>query len=133
MGAYGTLTGRLGRDPERSTMGQWDATRVSIATDSGWGDRKKTTWWRVTAFGKTGEALMRAKKGQMVSIAGEFFEETYLDQSGNERKSLNCTASHVDLLERKAGGPDTPTDTYSGVGASETQKTEYPSEPDVPF
>lgn len=133
MGAYGTLTGRLGRDPERSTMGQWDVTRASIATDSGWGERRKTTWWRVSAFGKTGEALSRAKKGQLVSIAGEFFEDTYLDQSGTERRTLNCTASHVDLLAQKAVGPDTPTDTYAGVGDSQTPRSDYPCDSDVPF
>lgn len=131
MGAFGTLVGRLGRDPERNTMGQWPTTKVAIATDSGWGERRKTTWWRVTAFGKMGEVLARARKGQRVEIAGELFEETWVDGSGTERRSLNCTASAVNLLEQSSGAPDAPKDEYSGVG--ESTASSYPSDPDVPF
>lgn len=137
MSAYGTLIGYLGRDPERVTSGQYVFTKTSIATTSGYGDRKKTTWWNLTAFGKTGEALARCAKGSFVAVSGEFFEDSWAGEDGIKRKSLNCTANSLTFLTKNADTPDAPKDSYDGVGAGASEpRTGYssiPSDNDVPF
>tara|TARA_Y100001972_G_scaffold125966_2_gene178454 strand:+ start:373 stop:744 length:372 start_codon:yes stop_codon:yes gene_type:complete len=63
-----TVTGNLGRDPEKKGEGP---VVVAIASTNGYGDRKTTTWVRVAFWGKQGEsALAHLKKGSAVAVAG---------------------------------------------------------------
>ena len=44
----------------------------TIPIDTGFGDRKQTTWWRVVLFGKRAEQAARMlTKGTWVSVTGE--------------------------------------------------------------
>lgn len=137
MSAFGTLIGNLGRDPERVSSGAYPFTKTSIATTAGYGDRKKTTWWNVTAFGKQGEALARCRKGSYVAVSGELFEDTWTDSNGNQRKSLNITANNITFLTRNTESQDAPMSEYQEVGAPPVElKTGYssiPTDADVPF
>lgn len=63
-----TVTGNLGRDPEKKGEGP---VVVAIASTNGYGERKTTTWVRVAFWGKQGEsALAHLKKGSAVAVAG---------------------------------------------------------------
>ena len=67
-----TLAGRLGQDPELKTVGN-DTKRVkfSLATNDGYGDKKKTNWHNCTAFGKTAEIIAQyVKKGSELVVSG---------------------------------------------------------------
>ena len=56
------VVGRLARDPEvRTTSKGTVIAKLSIPTDDGWGERKKTTWHKVTVFGKAAELLGQYK------------------------------------------------------------------------
>ena len=48
------LIGRLGRDPERKTTQSGKSVcTFTLATDTGYGDNKKTDWHNITVFDKT--------------------------------------------------------------------------------
>lgn len=63
--------GRLIKDPVSRSYGESSLATFTIACDTGWGDKKKTLFFNCTAFGKTGEAIVKfLKKGDSIFIAG---------------------------------------------------------------
>ena len=77
-----TLTGRLGSDPEKKE----NRVTFSIATNDGYGDKKKTNWHNCVAFGKSGDILAEfAKKGDNLSVSG------HLDYFKSEKGVTYCS------------------------------------------
>jgi len=69
----------------------------ALATDSGYGDKKKTVWVEAVLFGKRAESLDgMLLKGSSVLIRGELIPETYVSGSGEEKHKLKLM---VDSLE----------------------------------
>jgi single-strand DNA-binding protein len=100
MGIHAVIHGRLGRDPETKTVGNDSVTKLSVASDHGWGEKKTTTWVNVDIWGKRGEACQRfLKKGSEVVVRGEVYTREY-EKDGQKRTSLECRADVVDF----AGG-----------------------------
>lgn len=89
MPTYATVIGRLGRDPETKTVGKGTVTEFSVASDHGFGDRKNTSWIRVSCWGKSGEAATRfLKKGDGVICTGEIDLRTWDKPDGSKGYSL---------------------------------------------
>lgn len=104
------IVGYLGRDPETRYLP--DGTAVcgfSVATTekskrSGEA-HEKTTWFKVNAWGKQGEACGQyLTKGSLVYIEGRLSENEYTDRDGNRRTSLEVRASDVQFLDRAPQG-----------------------------
>lgn len=103
-----TAVGRLGRDPElRYTEKGTAMATFSMACDSGFGENKKTVWFRVTCFGKTAEAVNEyAKKGMPVVILGELSPDKATGspriynskETGEAKTSYEVAASSVKFL-----------------------------------
>jgi single-strand DNA-binding protein len=100
-----TVVGRLGADPQMRFLN--DGTPVcnfSIATDKVWtgadGDQKqKTTWFRVSAFGKQAENHNQyLSKGREVAVTGEVDASAWVDKDGNPRATLELRARNVQYL-----------------------------------
>lgn len=67
------LSGRIGGDAAlRTTQGGDSVTSFNLAVDQGYGDRKKTNWFRVSIWGKkgAGAAPYLLKSGQ-ITVVGE--------------------------------------------------------------
>ena len=81
------VVGRLARDPDvRTTSKGTVIAKLSIPTDDGWGERKKTTWHKVTVFGKAAELLGQyKKKGDWVAVSGRLEIEEWEDKNGGMR------------------------------------------------
>lgn len=105
-----TLVGNLGRDPEmRYTPSGVAVTNFSVATSRSWtgqdGQRQeKTVWFRVAAWRGLAETCNQyLTKGQRVLVVGEVEEpNTWTDQEGNTRASLEVTARTVRFLNTRA-------------------------------
>ena len=97
------FTGRLGRDAESRYMPNGDAiTSFSAALDSGYGDKKITTWLNCSMFGKRGEAVAPyLKKGIQVAISGEFCARPYKAKDGTDKLSLEVRVADLTLLGGK--------------------------------
>ncbi|MGE7726903.1 single-stranded DNA-binding protein [Bacillus cereus] len=64
--------GRLTRDPESETYGENKVCRFAIAVDDGFGDKKTTDFFNVSAWGKLGENVQQyTKKGSLVLVEGK--------------------------------------------------------------
>ena len=94
-----TGLGRLGRDPESRDTDYGAVVSVSLAFDHGYGERKTTTWIRVSAWGKLGELLMRLQKGNRVQVSGEFYTSTWTDKDNVDRTDLEIKASAITVID----------------------------------
>lgn len=67
-----TIVGRIGKDAETRSAGGNDVTSFNIAVDQGYGDRKRTNWYRVNVWGKKGTgAAPYLLKGGQVTVSGD--------------------------------------------------------------
>jgi len=116
-----TIAGRLGRDPEMQyTQDGTPVTHFSVASDVGWGERKRTMWVRVTCWGKLAEAMNEhLAKGALVQVSGQLQPEEYggpnvwADRDGNPRGTYDMRANDIAILvwpqrEEDKRGPAEP-------------------------
>jgi len=141
------IVGNLGRDPEtRYTPSGAMNVNFSIAVnrrfrDSGGQDQDRTTWFRVTAWGRLAETLdgltQRGflSKGKQVLVEGRIELREWTDQQNERRASLEVTANELQLLGSRADseqGDDAFAPRESGEGRRQSDEgTE--SMDDVPF
>lgn len=93
------VAGRLGKDSELRQAGNSQVLSFSVAGDTGFGDRKQSHWFECSLWGNQGAALQQyLKKGQQVSIVGEFSEREY---QGKQYKELR-----VNQIELQGGRND---------------------------
>lgn len=77
--------------------------RFSVAIDSGYGENKKTSFFNMTAFGKTAETLEKyVKKGTKVALECEAVQNRYTDKSGNNVSAVDFIVKSFEFCESKA-------------------------------
>lgn len=96
-----TIAGKLGRDAEtRTTQGGDSVCSFSVAVDQRNGRDKTTNWWRVSLWGKRGDALAQyLTKGSNVTVSGEFSLSEY-----EGKPQLNIRANEIALQGGKSEG-----------------------------
>jgi single-strand DNA-binding protein len=90
----------IGRDAEvRYTASGMAILTVTGANNTGYGDKKKTNWIRVSVFGKRaeGELVNWLKKGQQIFVSGELNTHEY-EKDGVTKTSLELNANIIDLV-----------------------------------
>ena len=98
-----SCTGRLGRDAEvRHTPAGQSVLSVAIATDTGYGDSKKTLWISASLWGKQAEGSLvdYLKKGQEVFVSGELSQRDY-EKDGVTKTTLELRVGVIDLIGGK--------------------------------
>lgn len=109
------IIGNLGRDPEMKYLPSGDAvTSFSVATTEKWTGKdgqknERTTWYRVSAFGKLAEVCNEyLKKGAKVFVVGSLHADSetggprvWNDKEGNPRASFELRASEVKFLSSR--------------------------------
>ena len=102
---YCFLTGRIGNDGDLRYLATGTPILVvSVATDTGCGDRKKTVWVKCNVWGKRGESLAPyIKKGGEISLVGELSESEWVDKEGVAKKNLEMNVKEIQLV---GGKPD---------------------------
>ena len=101
-----TLVGRVGADPVvRETRGGDTVCNVSLATNSGYGDKEKTDWHKITFFGKLADTVTEyVIKGQELYIDGRISYGKYTDKDGIEKYSTDIIANSMQMGSKK-GSP----------------------------
>ena len=99
MSIYAHITGRIGRDAEtRSTQTGKTVTGFVIATDHGFGDRKKAIWIDCALWGERGERVASyLTKGKAISVHGELSEEEYQKRDGTQGHKLKLDVKGFDF------------------------------------
>jgi len=139
--ATGTIVGRLARDPESRTTGNGtQLVTCTIPTESGWGDNKTTTWWRITLFGKKADIVAKhLAKGRWAMFTGEFSVREYTKKDGTKGFSAEMTASDFAFVGNKSDSGGTgQSNGYSKPAASATQSQQNSggapfADDDIPF
>lgn len=112
------IVGNLGRDPEmRYTPSGQAVTSFSVAvpeqyTDGSGEKKKRTTWFRVSAWGKQAETCNQyLKKGSKVLVEGRLTADpvtgkpkTYTKQDGTTGANFDLTATTVRFLSSSQQG-----------------------------
>ena len=99
-----TFTGNLGKDCEIKYLQSGTPVCIfSVAVESGYGEKTKTSWVRCTLFGKRAEGGLPQylKKGAQVCVSGELTLEQWQDQQGITQKALGVNVREVDLIGGK--------------------------------
>lgn len=92
-----TVAGRLTKDAELRPVGSSQVCSFSVASDTGFGDRKQTHFFECSLWGNQGAALSQyLQKGNPVTVIGEFSEREY---NGKQYKELR-----VNNIELQGGG-----------------------------
>lgn len=77
--------------------------RFSIAIDSGYGDKKKTSFFNCTIFGKQAEAFEKyVPKGTKVLLECEANQNQYTDKNGNKVNSVDFIVKSFEFCESKS-------------------------------
>ena len=108
-----TIAGRLVRDPETKTVGEHTVTNVTIAYDSGFGEKKKAVFIKVQAWNKTGTALARLAKGEPVLLNGELAQENW-EKEGQKRSEHVMRVQTVTYISGKKDGAEAPRNAPNG-------------------
>ncbi|MDQ3655359.1 MAG: single-stranded DNA-binding protein [Chloroflexota bacterium] len=128
-----TLVGNLGGDPEtRYTPQGTMNVNFSIAVsrrfkDSSGQDQERTTWFRITAWGKLAETIDGlvqrgfVGKGRQVYVDGRIESREWTTNEGEKRTSLDVTANEFQMLgNRPDGQGESGGGGYSGGGNTNT-------------
>jgi single-strand DNA-binding protein len=111
------LIGNLTRDPEsRTTPSGHTVCNFDIAVNERRGGQDNTTYFRISAWDKTGESCQRyLSKGRKVFVAGPLSARTYQANDGTTRVSLEVNANDVEFLSSRN---DDQAGTYGAPAAS---------------
>lgn len=110
------IIGNVGRaDDLRYTQSGKAVFSFSVAVSSSWTDkqtnekRESTNWYKVTAWEKHAESLVKyVKKGMSVMVSGSVQASAYLDAEGKPQASLELTARDIQFLTRVDDSPRVP-------------------------
>jgi len=131
------LVGRLGKEPElKTTSGGKSVATFSVATDSGYGEGKKTEWHNVVAWEKTADAVGQyLSKGSLVFILGRLQTRSW-DKDGETKYRTEIVAEKVQFLDKKGAGQTAGPD-YANEGRPTakpaTKKPQAIEDDDIPF
>lgn len=105
--------GRVGRDAElKYTPNGKAVLSFPVAVDSGYGDRKVTTWPRVQVWDKRAEALANhIAKGDKIGVVGELSLREYQGKEG-KAFSLEVRATDITLI---GGAKEKPAKQAAGI------------------
>lgn len=98
------LSGRLVTTPqfiEGATPTKNRALFV-IANVEGWGESKKTTFFKCVAFGTVAKFISTMDKGKPIYVIGTISENKYTDQQGVEHKSMQVVVQQAEYIYNKA-------------------------------
>ena len=139
------IVGNLGRDPELRYTPQGDAVcNISVATSEKRRDKAGdlqdiTTWFRVTLWRKQAEnASKYLTKGRPVYIEGRLHVEEWTDRDGNNRWTLEVTATDMQFIGSRGAETDSSEDSSMSSDeddnfAAETSTASAASDDDIPF
>lgn len=133
------LMGRLTRDPElRRTQSGTAVTNISLAVDDDRKDKetgeRKAHFFDVVAWGATAEFVVKyLAKGRMAAVDGRLQTRGWVDNDGNNRKTIDIVAENVYFGDSKrAEGGDTA-HRYDAPQGTTGGFTEVENDGELPF
>ena len=93
------LVGRLGKDPEKRTTPNGKVVcRFTMATDTGFGEKRTTDWHSIVCFDRQAEFVSNyLRKGSLVYVEGRISYNNY-EKDGQKRTFTEIIANTVQSL-----------------------------------
>lgn len=115
------LVGRLTRDVELKTVGEYQVAKFSLAVDAYKGKEKSAMFIDCQCWGKTAEVVDQyAKKGDRLGVEGSLVLDTWDDKtSGQKRQKHYINVNRIDLFGSKKEQDDSAQAADAGVGGGE--------------
>ena len=97
------FTGRTTKDIElRYTQGGDAIGKFSLAVDTGFGEKKKTSFLNMTVWGKRAEAMEKyVKKGTKIVAVCSAMQNQYTDKNGNKVNAVDFSVNDWEFCESK--------------------------------
>lgn len=137
------FVGRTTRDFElRYSQGEKPiaVASSSIAVDTGYGERKKTSFFNITSFGRTAEVMEQyVKKGTKIILECEAVQNEYKNKEGKRVSSISFDVKSFEFAESKGSTISSKKDEVPRMDAPTAQSVSgfYPTsdieDDDVPF
>lgn len=123
-----SFVGRLGRDGDMKKVGEHNLLELAVANNVGFGEKKKTNWFRCKIWGKQAVSLQpRMVKGKEVVVHGELEFEEYTKKDGTNGSAMNVRVNNLDFCGSQKGDNQPATQPQS-------QSTDPTEDPDsMPF
>jgi single-strand DNA-binding protein len=127
-----SFVGTVGRDAETRVTKAGPLLSVTVACNTGFGDKRKTLWVSVALFGKRaeGQFVDLLKKGTNVYVSGELSQNEYQASDGTTKTQLQVNANILDIVGKRE----------EGQAAQSTPKAQAPAkskpadfDEDIPF
>ena len=135
------LVGRLGKDPDvRTTPNGKTVCKFSLATDSGFGDKRTTDWHNVVCFDRQAEFCRNyMRKGSLVYVEGRISTRQY-EKDGIKQYITEILANTVQSLSTRGDSGNTgaagnfdvsvyDSPSYGGGGSYDAPSYGAPSSP----
>lgn len=109
---------RLTKDPEvKYTPTQTAICNLVVAIDTGYGEKKRTDFPRITVFGKDAENLDRfSGKGLRVNVFGHIKTDSY--KKGDDTiYTTNLICEHIDYVDYKPKEEEFAPADFKGIDA----------------
>jgi len=126
------LIGRVGVNPELSVSQTGTGIcKFTVATTSGFGDKKRIDWHHIVCFGKLADSMSKyVQKGTVVNVDGTIQYSDY-EKDGVKRTYTSILANSINIISGgNFGKGDAPQDV---TGTSPQPTAAYPSPSDVTF
>ena len=126
------LIGRLGRDPEsKITQSGKSVCTFTLATDTGYGDNKKTDWHNITVFDKAADNCAKfLRKGSPVYVEGRISYDAY-EKDGIKHTTTKIIANTVLFIATSKVNAQAPPG-YQQPFSDDTFEG-YPLDDEIPF
>jgi len=137
-----TFAGRLAADAEmKTTQGGTELCSFRIASDTGWGDRKKTHWISCALFGDRGVKLAPyLRKGDPITVVGDLAPPRLYEAGGETRVAQDLVVREVALQSGRKAGDDGGKGRDNGTGGNVPSRGSQaagggalPFDDDIPF
>lgn len=93
------IAGNVGGDPMVRMVGDKKVAQFSVATSTGKGDKKTTSWHNIVAWSPIAEVVENyVGKGSSVMVVGMIRYRSFTDRDGAQKQVTEIMANNVQLL-----------------------------------
>jgi tRNA uridine 5-carboxymethylaminomethyl modification enzyme len=104
-----TIVGNLADTPEvRASSTGREYLRYAVASNSGHGEHRKTSWFNVSCFvdeGPRRDFYLSLQKGSLLMVEADVSMSNYVDGEGKPRQGLNLAQRALEVLKRPYNPP----------------------------
>ena len=98
------LNGHVGGDPKIHNFPNGGQKAViSLATNTGFGDKQRTQWHQLVFFNKAAQIVSKLVKGNYIQVVGKLEYLSWTDQEGNTRKSVEIWVDDFIIITGEVG------------------------------